>query len=141
MGKSRRCRNRPLAGLLVLFAVGCGGPVYHPVAGTVRLDGHPLAEASVLLEPVAGGPAAHGVTDASGRFDLQSANRPGVVAGEYRVVVTKQQVTGVRADETQEAGGAKVKWIVPERYSKPATSGLTATVPSPAYDLDVTSKP
>lgn len=140
MGRSRRCRSRPLAGLLVLLA-GCGGPVYHPVAGAVRLDGRPLADAAVLLEPVAGGPAAHGVTDAAGRFDLQSANRPGVVAGQYRVVVTKQQVTGVRADETQEAGGAKVRWVVPERYSKPDTSGLTVTGSSPAYDLAVSSKP
>lgn len=140
MGKSRRCRSLPMTGLLALFA-GCGGPAYHSVTGTVRLDGLPVADAAVLLEPVAGGPAAHGVTDARGRFDLQSANRYGVAAGQYRVAVTKQLVAGVRDDETQEPGGAKVKWIVPERYSRTDTSGLTVSVPSPGHDLDLASKP
>lgn len=135
-----RSRSRWAAGLATLVVAGCGGPTFHRVEGTVKIDGQPIEDAAILFEPVAGGPAAHGITGAGGRFSLKTVNTRGVLAGDYRVAIIKQVISGVRADESLEPGGMRVTWLVPERYGSPATSGLTITVPGESYDLETTSK-
>ncbi|HZN33669.1 MAG TPA: carboxypeptidase-like regulatory domain-containing protein [Pirellulaceae bacterium] len=110
----------------VLFA-GCG-PGLVPVEGRVLLEDQPLADAQVLFLPKSGGRPATGKTNAEGQFTL-TTNRPsdGVRPGEYQVAVTALQVLYVRPTDGSEYAEQKV-WIAPERYSKPAESGLAATI-------------
>ncbi len=125
-------KNAVFLGLVALFlgaVAGCGGGLeLAPASGKVTLDSRPLADAAVNFVPVDGGPVASGVTDDQGRFSLATVNRPGAVPGRHRVTVTKQIVTGIAEDGTVEPGGVQIEWIVPQRYAKPDTSGLTATV-------------
>ncbi len=108
---------------------GCGGGLeLAPASGKVTLDGKPLADAAVNFVPVDGGPVASGVTDTQGTFSVRTTNKPGAVPGEHHVTVTKQIVTGIAEDGTVDPGGVHTEWIVPKRYAKPDTSGLTATV-------------
>jgi hypothetical protein len=124
-----RCRlTFSLALLLVTMAAGCGGsPKLLPVSGVVTLDGQPLSDAGVLFCPIANGPAASDTTDARGRFQLVTVNMPGAIVGSYRVSVAKTQTTGADALGTP---GSKVhtRWLIPEKYGKPETSGLQAAV-------------
>jgi hypothetical protein len=113
-----------------LVLSGCGPKALEllPVEGTVTLDGAPVEGAAVMFVSEQGGHVATGVTDAQGRFTLQTTNRPGAVAGMHRVTVVKQ----VTHDPIYEQGGGvgelRVEWIIPERYSKPDTSELSANV-------------
>ena len=103
-----------LAGLL-----GCSREMeLLPVSGQVTLDGKPVEGAAVSFRPAAGGPPATAVTDADGRYTLETANRPGAVPGEHKVAVTKNV----------ERVGQKIQWITPESYSHSETSGLQRTV-------------
>lgn len=139
MAKPRRFLEACFGGCLVALLAGCGSGL-HPVQGKVTLDGQPVEKASVLFEPVAGGPLGYGNTDAQGRFTLINGSATGVPAGEYRVAITKQKVTGVREDETVAPGGVRIHWLIPEKYSKAASSGLTIKVPAEQYEFALTSK-
>lgn len=121
---------------LLAAMVGCGGPTYVPVSGIVTLDGSPVANAGVMFVPIEEGPTAAGTTDSNGRYHLKTINRTGVIAGRYRVVVSKQEVTP--ADNPSGSlipMDVRVKWIVPEKFSKVETSGLTADVASDHTDF------
>ncbi len=127
--------------LLLPCLMGCGEKLA-TVAGTVRLDGKPVAAAGVALHPVGGGPIAGGSTDAEGRFRLEMSNKPGLPAGEYRVTVVKKETSGFMADKNGLSmgvakGGVKEKWIVPKKYSSPTGSGLTASVKPGMEPLDL----
>lgn len=135
---SMRIYRRPRGGrfvgmsvaLLVLFVAGCGksGPTIAPVRCQIMLDGKPVEGAAVGFMPVDGGPVASGTTDANGRFELNTMNRPGAPLGKHVVTVTKVQQSGINPDGTIAPGGIRKKWLVPEKYSSPKTSGLTAVV-------------
>lgn len=77
---------------------GCSsdGPRIVNVSGVVTVDGEPAEAIRVVFTPVAGdeitaaGPGSRGVTDASGRFVLQTAAGPprvGAVVGEHSVTL------------------------------------------------------
>lgn len=118
-----------LAALALLVAAGCSRSLeLIPVTGIVTLDGKPVEDAAVLFMPMAGGPAASGTTDAQGRFQLSSVNQSGVVPGEHQVTITKQTMLGITPDGLPDAGGIRIQWHVPEKYSRPETSGLKANV-------------
>jgi len=125
-----RSAGRLVAAIALAALLGCGqkGPRLVPVTGTVTLDGQPVADAGVLFMPVEGGPPASGTTDQQGRFRLRTVNREGAVAGKHRVAVTKSETTGVGDFGAVGPEGIKVIWHVPEKYSRPQTSGLEATV-------------
>jgi hypothetical protein len=81
---------------VLALAAGCGGNGVVPVAGTVTLDGRPLADASVVLAQLRAtdpGPFV-GKTDAEGKFTLGATTRPGsgAAVGDYRLMITT--VTG-----------------------------------------------
>ena len=136
--RSRPASDRPpqarriwgaASGLLAVLVAGCGGGLdLIPVSGTVTLDGKPVDGAAVVFVPVAGGPVASGTTEAGGKFRLMTINDAGAVPGEHHVTVTKQTMHGITADGMPGPGGIRIEWHVPERYSKPKTSGLTAAV-------------
>jgi hypothetical protein len=130
-----RNANRLL--ILALLLAGCSGsdrPPLAKVSGIVTLDKTPVEGAAVMFMPVAGGRPAQGLTDAQGKFTLTTFDDgDGAILGEHKVTVTKVQITGAKATAdglsgTTEAGQIKEVWIVPQRYSVPETSKLTAKV-------------
>jgi anti-anti-sigma regulatory factor len=64
-----------------------------PVSGTLRLDGQPLSEISVIFEPIGSednpfpGPSSYGLTNSLGQFTLTlvTNDRKGAVVGDHRV--------------------------------------------------------
>ena len=83
---------------LVLLLAGCGAATAAPdlnlvpVTGTVMLDGKPLANATVLFNPLQGtkGTGGYGVTDAEGKFSIKHrSEKEGCEAGDYGVTFTK----------------------------------------------------
>ena len=127
------------------FVSGCrkSGPTVHPVEGTVLLDGRELEGATLGFTPAAGDALpAVGLTGPGGRFKLTSTGggRPeaGAVAGEYKVVISKQEVEGTGRPIEEPATAPppstaypkqpKVTNIVPPGYGRPDSSGLRATV-------------
>jgi hypothetical protein len=125
------------ASLVGCFAgLGCSpsGPAVVPVTGTVTLDGAPVAKASVMFKPVAGGNPADGETDANGKFSLTTQlekPRAGAIAGEYLVTVNGVRAVGTQAaaDGTSvDAKAPQLEYFVPMKYAKPETSNLRQTV-------------
>jgi hypothetical protein len=118
----------PLLGAAMIMTAICGcgeGPKLVPVTGVVTLDGKPLTEAGILFAPAeAGLLPASGQTDAQGRFQLTTLNRPGATAGSYRVTVVKQKIS--MSDNPLVP--PTVKWFTPQKYSLPETSGLHVSV-------------
>ena len=138
--------------------VGCSRgparPAVQFVEGVVTLDGAPVQGATVGFVPVGAGLGAFGRTLPDGRFSLTSARGgvPGAGAMAADYVVTVQKVEGDApppdAPETAAAAGtaedyakwrresasktaaaaAAVKYVVPQAYGDPKTSGLKATV-------------
>jgi len=74
----------------LLPAAGCGGgPAYHPVRGTVTLDGDPLPEANVTFRPEQeDGPWGIGRTDEKGQYTIRAGQEEGLPAGDYEVRVS-----------------------------------------------------
>jgi hypothetical protein len=83
--------------LLCLPICGCSGtsgPEMGEVSGTVKLDGQPLANASVRFTPESGAPSI-GITDEQGYYELQySSSRNGAVAGQHVVRISTHRHAG-----------------------------------------------
>jgi hypothetical protein len=113
--------------LLVAAALsGCSrGPKTYPVSGQVLLHGKPVAGAAVLLFREKGGRPPEAVTDAKGMFRFTAP------AGEYTVVINASEGSPSQSvmDPPPETL-PPVRWIIPEKYSRPDTSDLKVTVPS-----------
>ena len=143
-----------LPALLLSVAVfGCRGrkPPVVPVSGVVTLDGKPVEKVAVMLMPLqlqAFGLPASAVTDQQGRFTLNTENiGSGAVRGEYQVTVIKKETTGILVGEDGldagvAPGGIREKWIIPQKYASPDTSGLKVEVKSgmEPLRLDLQSK-
>ena len=137
--------------------VGCSRGPARPevqfVEGVVMLDGAPVEGATVGFVPAGAGLGAFGRTLPDGRFLLTSSRGgvPGAGAMAADYVVTVQKVDGdappADAPEAAAAPGtaedyekwrkesvstsskpALVKYVVPQAYGDPKTSGLKATV-------------
>lgn len=126
-----------MAGLITL--VGCGGGpppgpaqlATVPAAGTVTMQGKPIANASVSFQHSDGTATANGTTDADGKFTLSTyGTNDGAPVGKYKVTVAvggAQEIEpGVLAPEPE--GGFKSS--IPEKYADPAQSGLEAEIPA-----------
>jgi hypothetical protein len=143
--------KRPLAiagcfTLIALFGCSSDGLATHPVAGVVTLDGRPVEGAGVLFMP-ADGPPASGTTDAEGRYLLATGEQSGAVPGRHRVIITLMKTTGIEVapggmEGRIAPGGIRKQYIVPAKYSKPETSGLTADVAAgnAVHDFALSSK-
>jgi hypothetical protein len=138
-----------------LWLAGCGGasgaadrPEVLPVSGTVTYAGQPMAGATVTFKPEeAGQPSAFGKTDAQGRFRLTTfVADDGAVPGSHTVTVQKYTIVAPDVNEDDpDYDSSKVKATppkshLPEKYSNPKTSGLTARVSAGENDvkLDLT---
>ena len=92
--------TRWCAGALVIaLCAGCGSGGYKtvPVSGKVRLDGKPLADATLMFVPIVDGlsndppPSSVGTTNKDGNYDLvisSNAKRKGAVTGMHKVFIT-----------------------------------------------------
>lgn len=85
----------PLTSLaLFSFALtGCGGsdrPAVALASGIVKLDGIPMAGATVTFIPKEGGRPGSGMTDAEGRYTIKTyEDAEGGIVGEHKVAVMK----------------------------------------------------
>jgi hypothetical protein len=126
--------------------VGCGDVSRIPVQGRVVLDGKPVDAAAVTFIPAAAGRPGLAVTDAEGRFVLRDGGMVGgVPPGRYDVVIMKVKLGPARSAKMPALGPHKdgeqpplmdvffgdqpiEKYIVPQKYSDRATSGISVTV-------------
>jgi hypothetical protein len=120
-------RVSPLALLVALAAGGCG-PTYHPVSGVVKLDGSPVAGATVTLISDDGLKSYSGFTDAAGAFTV-SGDKPGALAGNYKVTVTK--VTPVAGAEGMSPGNPEYMKLMMKEH-KEAGGGKAGAMPGMA---------
>ena len=122
---------------VVLF--GCGGSKLATVkvSGTVTLNGAPLDDATVTFTPKTEGQGhpAYGITDNNGCYQLQTSLgvvNAGTTPGDYLVSVTKREKSGGEGVSGSPSGGNSPppppKSLIPEKYGKAGTSGLSATV-------------
>lgn len=147
-------RSLRVAGLLLVMLAGCEPRVVrYPAAGVVTLDGKPVKGASVTCMPRGKGRPGIGETDAEGRFTLRDAGmHDGLPPGDYDVGImlalwSKTKTTSIPSGppnangkptdvvEVIEVPPYVTKWIVPERYSQPGSSGLSVSVTGPNRDL------
>jgi|688.fasta_scaffold81906_4 hypothetical protein len=127
---------------------GCGtkGVPTYPVRGTVTLDGKPVDGATVMFVPPAGPPNS-AVTDNAGTFAIAA---PGVPAGACGVTITKMTGGPVLNNPTPEdlqrlaqnpAAAKPPTSVIPEKFGRTDTSGLSANVTSDAsknvFDFDL----
>jgi hypothetical protein len=130
---------RPVTVIAVAIALtyGCqkadNRPRRVPVSGIVLYKGQPVADATVLFDPVGSTPAATGTTDANGRYQLTTFDlNDGAALGDYKVIVRKIQViSGAKSPPaTDDAVGPPPdeKWLLPAKYGHAESSGLTASV-------------
>jgi hypothetical protein len=141
-------RSRLLVvGLLVVLA-GCGGRKVVPVSGRLTLDDKPVANATVIFEPISEelnpGPGSQGKTNSNGEFTLtlMTGERSGAHVGKHTI-----RITAYEGDdkEVPSSGSDMVfrKRTIPEEY---ASGGkLTYEVPAGGtnqanFDLKTPSK-
>lgn len=124
-------------------AAGCGGERLGRVTGTVTAGGRLVTSGTVQFIPAAGKAAVASIMP-DGTYTLTTyAHGDGALVGTHKVVIHATRVGAGKLVEAKSiedeialaksASGkvlipGKVEWLVPERYSAPDTSDLTATV-------------
>ncbi|MCA9127588.1 MAG: Ig-like domain-containing protein [Planctomycetales bacterium] len=130
-------RTRVPCVLMVLCSAmaGCGnGLDTVPVKGVLTLNGKPVPKIAVSFMPEGGkGQIAQGVTDAEGKFELQTREPgDGAMVGNYQVAFR------FVPDEVPEMpgfpGSKPVISPLPPKYADSLSSGVTATVTTKAED-------
>ena len=131
-----------LSGLVVLSVLaGCSSNAGHlgglyPCEGTVTYKGVPVAGASVTFHPDGGDARpAGGETDADGKFKTTTLKpQDGIFPGTYKVTIAKYEEYGpppkmvMNDDGEMVSEGRPVRTVLPEKYAKPESSGLTVTI-------------
>ena len=106
--------------------------------GTVTYKGAPVAEAMLTFHPDGGGQgmrAAGAITDSSGKFKVTTLkSEDGITPGNYNVTIFKLEEYGDLPPKTKTEDGEEIqpprlkKNILPTKYEKKETSGLTAAI-------------
>jgi hypothetical protein len=125
--RTRRFAWRLGSLITALACISCGSnqkPVY-PVQGQVNFEGRPLPSAYVVFHPIGGSdgdsvrPVGQG--DKAGSFNLTTYTKhDGAPAGQYAVTVEYRPPP---LDD-----GKPLKNILPARYAKPGSSGLSVEI-------------
>lgn len=114
---------------MVCLMASCGrSEPIHPVQGQVVWNGQPLADAMVVFHPLdearGGSPKPLAQTDSGGWFQLTTLRQgDGARAGEYAVTVERRERVIVGEEMVRHGRNQ-----LPERYSRPETSGLRCRV-------------
>jgi hypothetical protein len=128
--RSRQLGQAAVASLAVLASSCGGGPVLHPVRGTVLYEDKPAEGATVVFHPVGGQPDApkpSGIVGKDGSFALRThPHGAGAPEGEYVVLVTWYEPPAAAKKEGRDPPEPKSK--LSELYADAAKSGLKATV-------------
>lgn len=122
-------------------SIGCGGSRSDmvPVSGKVTYEGKVVTEGTITFYPVAGGRPSTGPIGSDGNYKLSSVEPgDGAMLGDHKVAIEARKVVSsgpvikTFEDELSQDGSLpkapKIIWLVPETYSTPDTSDLTATV-------------
>jgi hypothetical protein len=130
-----------LALALPVLTIGCGGasgPVMGKVSGKVTYQGKPLTQGTVsFVSNDPNGANANSVIGPDGSYSLQTTNpSDGAVVGEYRVIVSDIDPNSVNTPAPGEPV-KKAQRIIPEKYEKPETSGLTRKVEKGSNTIDI----
>ncbi len=141
-----------LAALVCAASIGCGGSAPVKVRGRVSYDGQPVQSGKIMFFP-ASGRMALGNINADGTYVLTTFKpEDGAVVGTYRVAIESTRVGPDRWDTVKSFDEeikishrpdnkiylpGKVEWLVPQRYARPETSGLTARVESGVNEIMV----
>jgi hypothetical protein len=132
------------AAFLIASATGCGNSGLAKVSGRVTVGGRPVTSGMIMFYP-ASGPGAVGEIMPDGTYTLTTyRSGDGAAIGTHAVAIHATSIGAGSlveaksiADELrvpgQPASGkilvpGQVRWLVPEKYSLPATSPLTAEV-------------
>jgi len=122
-----------LALLACAGAVGCNrGPTLVPAAGRVTFNGKPLETGAIMVQPVAG-PAAQAKIGPDGTFQLGTFK-----PGDGAIVGTATVRVFCRKDIT--SPGGEQAWgpsLIPERYNRFDTSGLTVEIKAGMPPLEI----
>lgn len=90
---------RGLFCVLLTCAIGCSSssgtaaPKLYPVTGTLKVDGAPLPDTTVMLYPVSmesGAQPALGRTDSEGNFKIATNGNRGATEGQFKVVLVPE---------------------------------------------------
>jgi hypothetical protein len=115
--------------LLALVVAGCRREIDTvPAGGSVMFNGAPVQGADVgFLREAGRGPAAIGVTDAAGRFQLKTGKYDGAVPGKYAVTVQKDTSSSMKIPDPLPEGMTKSMYmrannliprpLLPQKYS------------------------
>ena len=135
----RVCKYTCLTGLLVLLPMlgGCGSsrPATAQVTGEVHYKGQPVEGATVVFSSA--GPPAQGITDAAGKFSLRTyESEDGATLGTHRITISKLLIPPTTAENPYPIS----KNLLPQKYSRPDTSGLSEEVNADAnsFRFDLT---
>lgn len=137
--------------MVVATFLGCGGEPYGPtgkVTGKLTMDGKNLpAGHAVSFMQMESGFLAFGMTDAEGKFEVNSWNNGNMPIGKYDVMIAPPSggdVSNLSAEErfdNPESSSAKSKVLFPSRYRETTTSGLNYEVTKGANNFDIDLKP
>lgn len=108
----------------ILFLSGCGpaAPSLVDVRGLVTFDGKPLPRGQIAFVPDGPGQPGLGYLSPDGTYRLMShGGRHGILPGSYRVSIAAAEGSFENED---------VRHLIPERFMRLETSGLTAEVPA-----------
>jgi hypothetical protein len=103
--------------LALSLAAGCGGTPRRPLAGTVTLDGVPLATGLIQFEPAEGDGLTSGAVITAGRYEIPGGR--GLPPGRYRVRISAAEESRV-APATAAPGEIFLppgKDLIPARYN------------------------
>jgi hypothetical protein len=137
----------------LVMVLGCGDDSglgkRHPVTGTVKYNGEPVAKGTITFTPTSAEGRAAGGDIVEGRYSLSTTGAPndGALAGSYKVSITaletdtkEMQAVAKGGQFHHDAAYAKsvksAKKLVPSKYNIPDTSNLTAEVKPQANTLD-----
>jgi len=115
-GRRRSPNSRFFLPLLV-FATGCGNGLTG-ISGAVMIDGKPAMEGvRVVFTPLGDTKQASGTVDEAGQFVLKTGQRPGVMPGEYRVLLINSTASIPQPDTPIEPGvnTPPPEWIAYDR--------------------------
>jgi hypothetical protein len=118
----------------VLFSSGCGSKYQTaPVSGTVKMNGKPLASASLTYQPMGGGMASTGLTDANGRYTLTFlySEDEGAIVTTHRVIIRTARKTNTE-DTSNDRADPSARDPIPRRYND--DTQLTMEVPADGTD-------
>ena len=117
-----------------LFLLGCGSKYETaPVSGTVKMNGKPLAGAALTFQPIGGGMASTGITDANGRYTLTFlySEDEGAIVATHRVIIRTHKKANIE-DTSSDLSVPTERDPIPRRYND--ASELTMEVPADGTD-------